>query len=99
MEKYEKIIPLIISLSPSCLEYRYIVLCISGGTDQYMCTFENGLLCGLRQMVGDSNDWWLVNASFVRKEIANSDFVDHTFGNERGIHDVIHIFDFVCYPY
>ena len=49
-----------------------------------MCTFENGVLCALNQMVGDFSDWWLVNSTFVRLETKDSDFVDHTSGTEEG---------------
>ncbi|WAR17095.1 CORIN-like protein [Mya arenaria] len=46
----------------------------------YTCSFENGNLCGLRQEVGDGTDWWLVSARFLGQEVANSGFMDHTFG-------------------
>ncbi|XP_052762572.1 uncharacterized protein LOC128205159 isoform X2 [Mya arenaria] len=52
--------------------------------ESYMCTFENGNLCGLRQEVGDGTDWWLVNASFIQREIDNRRFRDHTTNSNEG---------------
>ncbi|XP_052249271.1 uncharacterized protein LOC127857034 [Dreissena polymorpha] len=52
--------------------------------DSYLCTFENGNLCGLRQEVGDGTDWWLVNATFVQEELDNKGFRDHTSGSNEG---------------
>ncbi|XP_045181242.2 uncharacterized protein LOC123540352 isoform X3 [Mercenaria mercenaria] len=52
--------------------------CSTQETHSYTCTFENGNLCALYQEVGDASDWWLVNASFVRDELGNRAFVDHS---------------------
>ncbi|XP_060565192.1 uncharacterized protein LOC132724366 isoform X3 [Ruditapes philippinarum] len=54
------------------------------GVTSYKCTFDNGNLCALYQEVGDASDWWLVNATFVRDELADKSFVDHTTMTKDG---------------
>ncbi|KAL4217908.1 Enteropeptidase [Mactra antiquata] len=56
----------------------------SSSTSEYVCTFDNGNICALHQEVEDASDWWLVNASFVRKETGNKEFVDHSSVLESG---------------
>ena len=50
----------------------------------YFCEFDDGNLCGLRQEVGDSTDWWLVNASFVQLDSEDDTFKDHTTNSDEG---------------
>jgi hypothetical protein len=64
---------------------KIISLLFSEGVTSYKCTFDNGNLCALYQEVGDASDWWLVNATFVRDELADKSFVDHTTMTKDGM--------------